>query len=87
MNLLPPHRHQGESPEPNIRGEILYERLTNLLKGLAFAEEGRGWVREVLREGQYDEREFHKEAISRLRAESDRLRNPLDVRYVNMLDG
>jgi hypothetical protein len=48
---------KGKCPEPYTREEVLEEKFTGLLKGIAFSEETLVWVRQALRESHRDERQ------------------------------
>ena len=63
---------KGKCPEPYTREELLEERFTALLKGIAFSDETLAWVRQALRESHRDERQFHDDAIAKLQREHRR---------------
>ena len=78
---------KGKCPEPYTREEVLEERFTGLLKGIAFSDETLVWVRQALRESHRDERQFHDEAIAKLQREHRRLQDRIDSMYEDKLDG
>jgi hypothetical protein len=78
---------KGKCPEPYTREEVLEERFTGLLKGIAFSEETLAWVRQALRESHRDERQFHDDAIAKLQREHRRLQDRIDAMYEDKLDG
>ena len=79
--------YKTKCPDPYTREEVLEERFADLLKGLVFDHEVLGWVTEALRQSHADEKRYHDEAISRLRAEYTKLQNRIDAMYVDKLDG
>ena len=79
--------YKGKCPEPYVREEVLEEKFTEILKGLAFDEEVVGWVSEALRESHEDKKSFHDEAIESLQKQYARLQNRLNQMYVDKLDG
>ncbi len=70
-----------------MREEVLEEKFTEVLKGLAFDEEVVGWISQALRESHVDEKQFQEEAIARLQGEYNRLQNRIGQMYVDKLDG
>jgi site-specific DNA recombinase len=78
---------KGKCPEPYTREEVLEERFTDLLKGIAFSDETLVWVRQALRESHRDERQFHDDAIAKLHREHRRLQDRIDAMYEDKLDG
>jgi len=78
---------KGKCPEPYTREEVLEERFTGLLKGIAFSDETLVWVRQALRESHRDERQFHDDAIAKLEREHLRLQDRIDAMYEDKLDG
>ena len=78
---------KGKCPEPYTREEVLEEKFTGLLKGIAFSEETLVWVRQALRESHRDERQFHDDAIAKLQREHRRLQDRIDAMYEDKLDG
>src|SRR5262249_54998575 len=78
--------HKGKCPEPYVREEVLEQRFTEVLRGLAFDAEVLAWVAEALRQSHVDEKQFHAEAIGRLQAEYRRLQNRIDAMYIDKLD-
>ncbi len=79
--------YKGKCPEPYTREEVLEERFTALLKGIAFSDEILEWVRRALRESHRDERHIHDEAITKLHREHQRLQGRIDAMYEDKLDG
>ena len=79
--------YKGKCPEPFVREEVLEEKFTDILRGLHFDEEILGWVTEALRQSHGEEKEFHREAIERLRGEYDRLQKRIETSYEDKLDG
>jgi DNA invertase Pin-like site-specific DNA recombinase len=78
---------KGKCPEPYTREEVLEEKFTGLLKGIAFSEETLVWVRQALRESHRDERQLHDDAISKLQCEHRRLQGRVDAMYMDKVDG
>ena len=78
---------KGACPKPYVREEILEQKFTELLQGLAFDQEVLDWVTEALRASHKDQQAFHEEAIERLQAEYNRLQKRLETMYVDKLDG
>ena len=70
-----------------VREEALEAQFTELLGRLRFDDEVLAWVRVALHASHADKRHEQEEAITRLRAEWDRLQKRLDVMYVDKLDG
>jgi site-specific DNA recombinase len=70
-----------------VREEVLESQCTALLGRLKFDDEVLAWVREALHASHADKRQEQYEAITRLRAEWDRLQKRLDAMYVDKLDG
>ncbi len=79
--------YKGKCPEPYVREEVLEEKFTEILKGLAFDEEVVQWVSTALRGSHRDTRRSHEEAIERLQSEYKRLENRVDQMYLDKLDG
>ena len=79
--------YKGKCPEPYTREEVLEEKFTGLLKGIAFSGEALAWVRQALRESHRDERQFHDEAVAKLQREHHRLQTRIDSMYEDKLDG
>lgn len=79
--------YKGKCPDPYVREEVLEEKFTDILRGLHFDEEILGWVKMALVESHADEKEFHREAIERLRGEYDRLQRRIETAYEDKLDG
>jgi site-specific DNA recombinase len=78
---------KGKCPEPYTREEVLEEKFTALLKGIAFGDETLAWVRQALSESHRDERQFHDDAIAKLQREHRRLQDRIDAMYEDKLDG
>jgi DNA invertase Pin-like site-specific DNA recombinase len=78
---------KGKCPEKYTREEVLEEKFTGLLKGIAFSEETLDWVRQALRASHRDERQFHEEAVAKLQREHRRLQDRIDAMYMDKLDG
>lgn len=72
--------------EPYTREEVLEERFTELLRGLAFDDEVLAWVTEGLRQSHVDEKHHHDDAIARLHAEYTKLQTRIDAMYIDKLD-
>jgi site-specific DNA recombinase len=70
-----------------VREEVLEAQFTELLGRLRFDDEVLAWVREALHASHADKRREQEQAITRLRAERDRLQKRLDAMYVDKLDG
>ena len=79
--------YKGKCPEPYTREEVLGGQFTSLLKGIAFSAETLVWVRHALRESNRDERQFHDDAIAKLKGEHRRLQDRVDAMYMDKLDG
>ena len=78
---------KGKCPEPYTREEVLEEKFTVLLKGIAFSDATLSWVRQALRESHHDERQCHGDAIAKLQREHRRLQDRIDAMYTDKLDG
>jgi hypothetical protein len=78
---------KGKCPEPYTREEVLEEKFTALLKGIAFSDETLAWVRQALRESHRDERQFRDDAIAKLQREHRRVQDRIDCMYEDKLDG
>jgi DNA invertase Pin-like site-specific DNA recombinase len=70
-----------------VREERLEAQFTELLGRLKFDDEVLSWVQDALHASHADKRREQEEAITRLRAEHDRLQRRLDAMYVDKLDG
>jgi hypothetical protein len=79
--------YKGKCSEPYVREEVLEDKFAEILRCLTFDDEVLSWVKEALRQSHIDEREFHREAIERLRAESGRLQRRIESAYEDKLDG
>ena len=79
--------YRGRCAEPYVREEVVEQQFTHLLGRLKFDDEMLEWVREALDASHADEKREHEEAITRLRAEYDRLQNRIHAMYVDKLDG
>ena len=79
--------YKGKCGEPYAREELLEERFSDLLRGLSFSETTLEWVTEALRQSHKDEKQHHAEAVERLQAEFNRLRDRIDAAYEDKLDG
>ena len=55
--------YKGKCLERYVREEVLETEFTKLLKGISFAEDVLGWVKQALRASHADERKFHDEAV------------------------
>ena len=78
---------RGKCPEKFVREEALEEQFGALLAKLRFDKEVYDLIVEALRDSFEVERHDHDEAVTHLRAESDRLRKRLEAVYVDKLDG
>ena len=58
-----------------------------MLRQLSLDQEVLSWITEALRSSHADERRFHDEAVSKLKADHQRVQNRLDVLYEDKLDG
>lgn len=74
-------------PEPYVRQEVLAEKYSNLLGKLSFGDEVMTWLRRALTESHADEQKEHETAITRLRAEYERLQHRIHAIYLDKLDG
>jgi hypothetical protein len=79
--------YKGKCPEPYTREEVLEEKFTALLKGIAFSNETLAWVQQTLRESHRDDRQFHDGAIAKLQREHQRVQSRIDAMYEDKLDG
>ena len=79
--------YKGKCPEPYVREEVLEAKFAEILRRLTFDDEVLGWVKEALRQSHVDERQFHRDAIERLQAESTRLQRRVESAYEDKLDG
>ncbi len=78
---------KGKCAEPYVREELISEKFAEILGGLSFGDEVLTWLTKALRESHVDEQKEHEAAISRLKAEHDRLQHRLQAMYVDKLDG
>lgn|SRR5579884_164045 len=74
-------------PDPYVREEVLEARFVEVLERIALSENVMNWVREALFDSYVDEKRFHDEAVSRLKAEHTRYQNRIDTMYIDKLDG
>jgi hypothetical protein len=79
--------YHGKCPEKFVREEVLEEQFAGLLRKLRIDEDVYDLIVEVLRGSFEVERRDHDEAVTRLHAEINRLRNRLEAIYVDKLDG
>ncbi len=79
--------YHGKCPERFVREEVLEEQFATILARLRFDEDVYDLIVKALRDGYSVEKRDHDEAVARLRAEIDRLRNRLEGVYVDKLDG
>jgi site-specific DNA recombinase len=70
-----------------VREEVLEQQFSALLGRLQFDDEVLAWVPEALHASHADKRQEQEQAITRLRAEWDRLQKRLDAMYVDKVDG
>ena len=80
------HYH-GKCPEKYVREEVLEEKFTEILRSLRFDDEILAWVRDALLDSHVEEEKFHREAVTRLQEEYNRLQRRIDAMYVDKLDG
>lgn len=66
---------KGKCPDPYVREEVLEARFVEVLGGIALSENVMNWIREALFDSYVDEKRFHDEAVSRLKAEHTRYQN------------
>jgi len=79
--------YRGKCGEPYVREETLHEEFTTVLRRIQLPNELLEWLTEELRQTRHDQDRAHDAAISRLRAEHDRLQARLEAMYVDKLDG
>jgi site-specific DNA recombinase len=79
--------YRGNCHEPYVREESLHEEFGAVLRRIQLPNELLEWLTEELRLTRQDADRRHDDAISRLRAEHDRLQSRLDAMYVDKLDG
>ena len=70
-----------------VRESALGDAFAELLRNLTFDDEVLGWISQALRDSHQDKKREHAEAVTRLRAEYDRLENRVDKMYDDKLDG
>jgi site-specific DNA recombinase len=87
MSITTARATRVSAPEPYTREEIIEEQFGEYLKGLVLDEEVIDWVAEALRQSHEDEKRFHDEAVTRLRAEYDKYQVRLDKLYEDKVDG
>lgn len=78
---------RGKCPERFVREEVLEEKFAAMLSRMQFDDRAYDLIVRALRESYAVEKRDHEEALARLRAETDRLRNRLEAVYVDKLDG
>lgn len=81
------YRAIGAKGIPYVKEEELERQFGEVLKKLHFDNDVLDWVCKALKESQTDKQQYHKETLSRLHAEYQRLENRLDTMYVDKLDG
>jgi site-specific DNA recombinase len=79
--------YKGKCPEPYVRQEVIADKYSQILGRLHFGDEVLFWITKGLRESHADEQKEHEAAVTRLRAEYDRLRHRIHAMYVDKLDG
>ncbi len=77
--------HKQKCAEPYVREEVLEAKFAEILDGLRFEEDVLEWTREALRESHQDERQHHDKAIARLQGEYTRLKDRIQVMYIDKL--
>jgi site-specific DNA recombinase len=78
---------KGKCQEPYLRQEALEAEFSRWLRKLALDQEVVEWISTALRESQADKRQHHEAAVSRLKADHQRLLNRLEALYEDKLDG
>lgn len=79
--------YRGKCPEKYAREELLEEKLSEILGRLTFDDDVMSWISDALRQSHGDEKQFHADALARLRQDYDRLQERIDKMYVDKLDG
>jgi site-specific DNA recombinase len=79
--------YKGNCSEPYVREETLEREFCGWLRRLVLDEDVIEWIVSALKESHADERRFHDEAVSRLKADYQRLQNRLETLYEDKLDG
>ena len=78
---------KGKCEEPYVRQEVLEAEFSRLLRKLSLDQEVVDWISTALKESHADKRRHHDEAVSRLKADHQRLQNRLETLYEDKLDG
>ena len=78
---------KGKCPERYVREEVLEAAFSRLLGQLTFDDEVLEWVRAALHDSHAGQREEQEAAVTRHRAEYDRLQSRIHAMYVDKLDG
>lgn len=78
---------KGKCEEPYVRQEVLEAEFSRLVRKLSLDQEVVDWISTALRESHADKRRHHDEAVSRLKADHQRLQNRLETLYEDKLDG
>jgi hypothetical protein len=78
---------KGKCEEPYVRQEVLEAEFSRLLRKLSLDQEVVDWISMALKESHADKRHHHDEAVSRLKADHQRLQNRLETLYEDKLDG
>jgi hypothetical protein len=79
--------YKGRCPEKYTREEVLEEQFGKIVKTISFPADVLALVSRALRESHTDQRRFREAAIAKLEMEHKRVRNRLDVMYLDRLDG
>lgn len=78
---------KGKCPEKYVREEEVDRQFLEALKAIQIDGDVLDWVVTALKESQVDERRFHTEQVSRLRAQHFKLTEKIDALYVDKLEG
>jgi len=79
--------YKGKCGEPYVREEVLETQFSELLRQLRFDDEVHSWIVTALKECSADAKREQDEAIARLEAEIERLRNRCAVAWADKADG
>ncbi len=79
--------NRGKCARSYVREELLSSEFSKAIANLRMDKTKHSWLVQALKESQSDEKEFHKNALKKLRLEYDRIHERLNTMYVDKLDG
>jgi len=78
---------KGKCPDPWTKEEQITPQFEQTLKGIRLDDEILEWLKVTLRNGYAEETAYKAQTLERLKAESKRLADRLEVLYTDKLDG